>query len=87
MKTYRRIEITAFRRRVTIVSGHPSTQTQDDVWLNDADSSDTIEPGSEEGREILIEAVRVLEEKLFNIKSEPPALAGGQSNAIAKIDF
>ena len=65
MKKYRRIEITAFRRRVTIVSGKPSADTADtEVWLDDADSSEAIKPESAEGQEILIEAVRVLEQKL-----------------------
>ena len=65
MKKYRRIEITAFRRRVTIVSGTSPTNTADaEVWLNDADSSEVIEPDSAEGQEILIEAVRLLEKKL-----------------------
>ncbi len=67
MKKYRRIEITAFRRRVTIVSGTSPADTADaEVWLNDADSSETIEPESAEGQRILIEAVRLLEEKLGN---------------------
>jgi len=67
MKKYRRIEITAFRRRVTIVSGTSPADTADaEVWLNDADSSETIEPESTEGQRILIEALRVLEEKIVN---------------------
>lgn len=69
MKTNRRIEITAFRRRVTIISGeipaaNQSVQTDAGIWLNDSDSPDTIETESAEGQEILIEAVRVLEQKL-----------------------
>ena len=69
MKKYRRIEITAFRRRVTIVSGesladNQSVQTETDVWLEETDSPNTIETESAEGQEILIEAVRVLEQKL-----------------------
>ena len=69
MKKYRRIEITAFRRRVTIVSGesladNQSAQTETEVWLEETDSPDTIETESAEGQEILIEAVRVLEQKL-----------------------
>ncbi len=65
MKKHRRIEITAFRRRVTIVSGTSPADTADaEVWLNDADSSETIEPDSAEGQRILMEAVRLLEEKL-----------------------
>ena len=67
MKKYRRIEITAFRRRVTIVSGKPPADNADaEVWLNNADSSETIEPDSAEGQRILIEALHLLEEKLSN---------------------
>ncbi|CAN5828384.1 hypothetical protein BH20ACI4_BH20ACI4_02380 [soil metagenome] len=67
MKTYRRIEITAFRRRVTIVSGKAAAddkQTNESVWLNDAETQESIETESEEGQQILSEAVRLLEEKL-----------------------
>ena len=69
MKKYRRIEITAFRRRVTIVSGAPTADNEDkqtgaDVRLDDINSLEVIEPESVEGQEILIEAVRLLEEKL-----------------------
>ncbi len=69
MKRYRRIEITAFRRRVTIVSGAPTAdnenkQPETDVRLDDTDSLELIEPESVEGREILIETVRLLEKKL-----------------------
>ena len=68
MKRYRRIEITAFRRRVTIVSGESPTDTQadEDVCINEADTQETIETESEEGQRLLSEAVRVLEEKLSN---------------------
>ena len=69
MKKYRRIEITAFRRRITIVSGAPTADNEDkqtgaDVRLDDINSLEVIEPESVEGQEILIEAVRLLEEKL-----------------------
>ena len=65
MRKYRRIEITAFRRRVTVVSGNsPADSTE--VWLDDTDSSATINTDSAEGQEILFEAVRLLEEKLAN---------------------
>ena len=71
MKTYRRIEITAFRRRVIIVSGessavHQSAQPEAEVQLSDTDSLEAIETDSAEGQRILIEAVRLLEEKLNN---------------------
>ncbi|MEP6570442.1 MAG: hypothetical protein ABJC10_11775 [Acidobacteriota bacterium] len=72
MKTYRRIEVNAFRRRVTIVSGEwprpnfdaPSAQTDDDVSLNDSDSSEPVAPDSPEGQLLLVEAVRSLERRL-----------------------
>jgi hypothetical protein len=72
VKKYRRIEITAFRRRITIVSGQAMTANEN-VWLSDADSQETIEMGSDEGQRILLEAVRLLQEKLIDRKSEPPA--------------
>ena len=68
MKTYRRIEITAFRRRVTIVSGEPTADSpnSEGVCINDADLPETITTESAEGQRILIEAVRLLEEKFIN---------------------
>ncbi len=66
MKTYRRIEITAFRRRVSIVSGEPTAdrQTDEGICINNADSQEAIMTESAEGQRILIEAVRLLEEKI-----------------------
>lgn len=65
MKKYRRIEITAFSRRILIVSGDPVSETvAADVAVNNADSQGIIETESEEGREILIEALRLLEETI-----------------------
>ncbi len=69
MKKHRRIEITAFRRRVTIISGASeinTTQADEDICINDADSQEAIETKSAEGQRILLEAVRLLEEKLGN---------------------
>ncbi len=72
MTKYRRIEVNAFRRRVTIVSGEwPGeisevlpAQTDDGVSLNDTDSCEPVEPDSPEGQLILVEAVRSLERRL-----------------------
>jgi hypothetical protein len=72
VKRYRRIEITAFRRRVTVTSGktepdvysEPPLPTSEGVWLNDADSGEAIEFESEEGQLILADAVRSLERRL-----------------------
>ena len=67
LKIYRRIEITAFQRRVTIVSGatHAENQSDADVRMNDAVLHETIETDTAEGRRIL-RAVRLLEERLAN---------------------
>jgi len=72
LKKYRRIEVNAFRRRVTIVSGvWPSNttdalpaQTDDGVSLNDADACEPVAADSPEGQLILVEAVRSLERRL-----------------------
>jgi hypothetical protein len=72
MTKYRRIEINAFRRRVTIVSGDrhrsPSAdqpvRIEDWVSLNDNDSCESVEPDSPEGQMILVEAIRSLERRL-----------------------
>jgi hypothetical protein len=73
LKTYRRIEVNAFRRRVTIVSGEwpvveiddlQPAQTDDGVSLNDTDCCEPVAPDSPEGQVILVEAVRSLESRL-----------------------
>ena len=76
MKKYRRIEVNAFRRRVTIVSGEwpreipldivaaQPAQTDDEVALNDTDACESVEPDSPEGQLLLVEAVRSLEQRL-----------------------
>ena len=69
---YRRIEVNAFRRHVTIVSSEwprdsfeaQPAQTDDEVWLNDSNSCEPIEPASPEGQLILVEAMRSLEQRL-----------------------
>jgi hypothetical protein len=72
LEKYRRIEVNAFRRRVTIVSGEwpreafdsPPAQANDEVSLNDTDVCEPVAPDSPEGQLILIEAVRSLERRL-----------------------
>ena len=72
MSKYRRFEINAYHRRVTVVSGKwraepidmEPAQTDDDISLMDTDSSEPIEPDSPEGQMILVEAVRSLERRL-----------------------
>jgi hypothetical protein len=67
MNTFRRIEIMAFCHRVTIVSGKPTVDTQanEGVCINNADSQEMITPESAEGQKILVETVRLLEEKIY----------------------
>ena len=69
---YRRIEVNAYRRRVTIVSGEwprntsvpQPSQTEEGVSLDDTDACEPVEPTSPEGQLILVEAVRSLERRL-----------------------
>ena len=71
MNKYRRVEINAYRRRVTIVSGEwcrdsfsePSGSTDEDS-RNDADSCKPVEPDSPEGQLMLVEAVRSLKRRI-----------------------
>ncbi len=70
MKKYRRIEITAFRRSIIVMSGESSPAANQSapecagIWVNDADSLEAIESETDEGQRILIEAVRLLQEKI-----------------------
>ncbi len=72
MKKHKRIEITAFRRRIQITSGSNAydsqpddgVSTEEDIWINDASSDEAIEPESVEGRRILTEAVSLLQRRL-----------------------
>ena len=72
MNKYRRIEVKAFRRRVTVVSGEwrpdiaadELAETDDGVSLNDSDACEPVEPDSPEGQLILVEALRSLERRL-----------------------
>ena len=91
MKKYRRIEVNAFRRRVTIVSGVsgewpreafdvPPAQADDEVTLNDTDVCEPVAPDSPEGQLILVEAVRSLERRL---SPEARALLCAGQNTLA----
>jgi hypothetical protein len=70
---YRRIEINAYHRKVTVVSGEwrpgevfdaQPARTDEDVSLADSDSCEPVAPDSPEGQLILVEAVRSLEQRL-----------------------
>jgi hypothetical protein len=71
LNKYRRIEVNAFRRRVTIISGEwpqddaQLSQTDDALLVNDTDSCEPVAPESPEGQLILVEAVRSLERRLL----------------------
>ena len=73
MSKYRRIEINAYHRRVTVVSGEwrpgdvfdaQPARVDEVVSLDDSDSCGPVEPDSPEGQLILVEAVRSLERRL-----------------------
>ena len=73
MSKYRRIEVNAYHRRVTVVSGEwrpgdvivaQPDRTDEGVSLDDSDVCEPVEPDSPEGQLILVEAVRSLEQRL-----------------------
>lgn len=72
MSKYRRIEINAYHRKVTVVSGEwrpgyfdaQPTEADDGVSLADSASCEPVTPDSPEGQLILVEAVRSLEQRL-----------------------
>ena len=73
MSKYRRIEISAYHRKVTVVSGEwrpgdlfdaQPPQTEEGVSLEKSDSCEPVAPESPEGQLILVEAVRSLEQRL-----------------------
>ncbi len=69
MKGHRRIEITAFQRKVTIVSGEFEAYTGDTSEGESRaseNSLETVPPESAEGRRILADAVRLLEDRLID---------------------
>ncbi len=70
MRRHRRVEITAFQRKVTIVSGEFAAYTDDtsegDSRVPENSLETVIPPGSVEGRRILAEAVRLLEDTLID---------------------
>ncbi len=74
MSKYRRIEVNAYRRRVTVVSGvwprediseAPRGETDEGISLNDGDVCEPVEPDSPEGQLMLVDAVRSLERRLL----------------------
>jgi hypothetical protein len=73
LKKYRRIEVNAYHRRVTVVSGEwrpddlfeaQARRTNDGVSLDDSNACEPVAPDSPEGQLILVEAVRSLEQRL-----------------------
>ncbi|MGH9968112.1 MAG: hypothetical protein ACREBG_09810 [Pyrinomonadaceae bacterium] len=90
MKKYRRIEINALRRRVTIVSGEwprdiselRPVHASDEISLNDGDLCEPVEPDSPEGQLILVEAVRSLEQRLS--PEARATICAGQNNLASR---
>jgi hypothetical protein len=73
LNKYRRIEVNAYRRRVTVLSGEwrpdelvneESDRADDGVSLDDTNACEPVEPDSTEGQLILVEAVRTLQQRL-----------------------
>jgi len=73
MKKYRRIEVNAYHRRVTVVSGEwrpddlfaaQAGQTGDGALLDDSDACEPVTADSPEGQLILVEAVHTLQQRL-----------------------
>ena len=89
MSKYRRIEINAYHRKVTVVSGEwrpgdlfdtQPARNDEGVSLNDSDVCEPVEPDSAEGQLILVEAVRSLEQRL---SPEARALISAGHNDLA----
>lgn len=65
MKKHKRIEITAFRRRVMIVSGEQVAASDvGDLQKTHGDTQENIESDSAEGQEILLEAIQLMKRSL-----------------------
>jgi hypothetical protein len=72
MNKYRRVEVNAFNRRLTIFSGEwprdfsrlQPSRIEDEVSLDGKNLCEAVEPDSPEGQMILVEAVRSLERRL-----------------------
>ena len=83
MSKYRRIEISAYQRRVTVVSGEwrpgevfgaQPTQTDDGVSLSNPDSCEAIAPDSPEGQSILVEQMAPLVKRIaYHFMARLPA--------------
>lgn len=71
---FTRLEITAFRRRVTIVadaspshdSGTQPPSTEVDAWRSDTDSTERVDIQSDSGQLIVIEAIHCLQQSLLS---------------------
>ena len=92
MNKYRRIEVNAYRRRLTLVSGEcprdelevQPARSDDRVSLTDTDSSEPVAPDSPEGQMILIDVVRSLERRL---SPEARAAICADRNALTSNDL
>jgi hypothetical protein len=64
MKKYRRIEITAFHRRVAVVNGASPDGAVGEACVGKGERHEYVDRGSDEGRRILGEAMGLLQEHL-----------------------
>jgi hypothetical protein len=66
VEKHRRIEISTFRRRIMIVSAaSPAVDPGvTSVLIRDTSSQEELEPGSDEARRLLADAIRILENEL-----------------------
>lgn len=70
MKRHRRVEIIAFQKKVTIVSGEFHACNVDPAGSDQCVAPEPVEsisPDSEEGRRILADAVRLLSDRLIEL--------------------
>ena len=65
MKKYRRVEIAAFRRQVTIGCELSPAGQSVSIIMCDTESEESIDPRSEEGKKFLVEAVSIIRQELM----------------------
>lgn len=68
MKRNRRIEITAFRHRIMIAGDQQLSRPPDGVVVRDAETDESVDLHSTEGRQLLTEVIRILQNSLDGAK-------------------
>ncbi len=68
MKSHRRIEITAFSHRLTLIGGDSSDQCVDrfggEVLISNAETSELIDANSIEGKRVITDAINLLQNSI-----------------------